>query len=100
MVLFNMCPMWSTPVTFGGGITIVYGSRASGRDLNRPLSVQYEYHFPSISEGLYLLASSIYILIVYYFSFAYASAKVRLLMIFLEYHVIIIDCQRNQLQYL
>jgi hypothetical protein len=24
-VLFRACPMWREPVTFGGGITILYG---------------------------------------------------------------------------
>ena len=28
--LFNICPIWSTPVTFGGGITMEYDSRLSG----------------------------------------------------------------------
>ena len=51
--------MWSTPVTLGGGITMVYGSRPSGLELNNLLSNQYWYHFPSTSAGLYLLANSI-----------------------------------------
>ena len=41
MVLFIICPMCKTPVTFGGGITIVKGSRSSGVDLNSLLSSQY-----------------------------------------------------------
>jgi hypothetical protein len=28
-VLLRMCPMWSTPVTFGGGITIENAGRGS-----------------------------------------------------------------------
>ena len=32
IVLLSMWPMWSIPVTFGGGITIVNGSRASGSE--------------------------------------------------------------------
>ena len=32
MVLFSMWPMWSTPVTLGGGMTTVYGSRSSGTE--------------------------------------------------------------------
>ena len=32
MVLLSMCPMWSTPVTLGGGITTVYGGRSSGSE--------------------------------------------------------------------
>ena len=59
MVLLSMCPMWSTPVTFGGGITMVYGSRPSGLLANSLLSVQYWYHFDSTSFGEYLLANSI-----------------------------------------
>ena len=32
MVLFNMCPICKTPVTFGGGITTVYDSLSSGSE--------------------------------------------------------------------
>ena len=32
-VLFNICPICNTPVTFGGGITIVYASLSSGLEL-------------------------------------------------------------------
>ena len=41
IVLLSICPMCNTPVTLGGGITIVYGSRPSGFDLKKPLSNQY-----------------------------------------------------------
>ena len=59
MVLLSMCPMCSTPVTLGGGMTTVYGSRPSGVEWNNWWSSQYWYHFDSMSVGLYLLASSI-----------------------------------------
>ena len=32
IVLLSMCPMCSTPVTLGGGMTTVYGSRLSGSE--------------------------------------------------------------------
>ena len=53
-VLFSICPMWSNPVTLGGGITIVKGSLSLGIDLNSSFFIQYEYHFFSISMWLYL----------------------------------------------
>ena len=59
IVLFNMCPMCNTPVTLGGGITIVYGSRPSGLELNNLFSSQYLYHFDSTFCESYLPASSI-----------------------------------------
>ena len=59
IVLFSICPIWSTPVTFGGGITTVYGSRPSGLLLNNLLLSQYSYHLDSTACGSYLLASSI-----------------------------------------
>ena len=41
IVLFSMCPICSTPVTLGGGMTMVYGARPSGLLLNSFLSSQY-----------------------------------------------------------
>ena len=41
MVLFNIWPMCKTPVTFGGGMTMVNGSRSSGTESKNPLSIQY-----------------------------------------------------------
>jgi hypothetical protein len=29
MAMVRACPMWSEPVTFGGGMTIVYGARGA-----------------------------------------------------------------------
>ena len=59
MVLFSMWPMCKTPVTLGGGMTMVYGSRPSGLLLNILLSIQYLYHLASTACGSYLLANSI-----------------------------------------
>ena len=67
IVLLSMCPIWSTPVTFGGGITIVYGSRLSGVDLNKSCFSQYSYHFPSTSSGLYFDANSFILSIIFNF---------------------------------
>ena len=59
MVLFSMWPICSTPVTLGGGMTMVYGSRPSGLLLKSLLSSQYWYHLDSTSLGSYLLANSL-----------------------------------------
>src|SRR5882757_8676818 len=58
MVLLRQWPMCNTPVTFGGGITMVYGSLASGVLLKYPLSSQCWYHFASIAVGSKFLLSS------------------------------------------
>jgi hypothetical protein len=55
--------MCKTPVTLGGGITTVKGSRWSGTDLKYPFSIQLWYHFSSIAAGLYCLGISIGILL-------------------------------------
>src|SRR5690606_27609685 len=47
MLLLSICPIWSTPVTLGGGMTIVYGSRLSGWDSNMRCFSQDPYHFSS-----------------------------------------------------
>src|SRR5262245_45065905 len=55
MVLFNMCPMCSTPVTLGGGITTQNGFLfLFGVEWKKPLSSQWAYHLSSTSAGLYL----------------------------------------------
>ena len=58
-VLFSICPMWRSPVTLGGGITIVNGSFSFGNDLKRLFSIQKEYHFFSVSIWLYFGGSCI-----------------------------------------
>ena len=67
MVLLSIWPIWSTPVTLGGGITIVYGSRSSGVDLNKSCFIQYSYHLPSTSSGLYVFANSFIIYSLFLF---------------------------------
>src|SRR5262249_41786732 len=52
MVLFRQCPIWSTPVTLGGGITTVYGSLSSGTLSKYPFSSQCWYHLSSVSLGM------------------------------------------------
>jgi hypothetical protein len=59
--------MCNTPVTLGGGITTVYGSRLSGVDLKKPSFNQYAYHLSSISEGLYFAEISIYRKITHFY---------------------------------
>ncbi len=51
--------MCNTPVTLGGGITIVKGSRPSGSEWKYRLSSQWAYHFFSISAGVYVFDNSI-----------------------------------------
>ncbi len=51
-VQFSTWPIVSTPVTLGGGIMIVYGSRvASGRAPKAPACSQAAYHFFSTSRA-------------------------------------------------
>src|SRR5690606_14270008 len=52
MVLLSMCPMCNTPVTFGGGITMVYGSLSSGTEQKNFQFILLVYHFSSTSFGL------------------------------------------------
>jgi hypothetical protein len=47
--------MCKTPVTFGGGITIEYGSLPSGVEEKYFLFIQWEYHLDSEIFGLYVL---------------------------------------------
>jgi len=63
MVLFSTCPMCNTPVTFGGGITIVYGSRPSGSEWKNFFSTQYLYQRSSAAAGSYIFEISIVSLI-------------------------------------
>ena len=51
--------MCKTPVTFGGGITMVYGSRSSGSEWKYPFSIQYPYHLSSVWVGSYFAAISL-----------------------------------------
>ena len=52
--------MCSTPVTFGGGINTVKGSRlSSGFDSKKSCFFQCLYHFSSTSAGLYLVDNSL-----------------------------------------
>ena len=69
-----MCPICSTPVTLGGGITMQKGSRLSGSEWNSPCSIQYAYHLSSTSEGLYLVANS---LMGYKYAELYYGAKLQ-----------------------
>ena len=51
--------MCSTPVTFGGGITMQKDFLSGfGLELNSFFSNQNEYHLFSTSDGLYLVESS------------------------------------------
>src|SRR5659263_643207 len=52
--MFSACPMWREPVTFGGGMTIVYGS--PGRDgsaWKEPAAIQAAYQRSSTDFGSY-----------------------------------------------
>ena len=52
MVLFSTCPSVSTPVTFGGGMTMEYaGLSDSGSAVKQPSASQYAYHFSSTACG-------------------------------------------------
>src|SRR5687768_15949536 len=55
--------MCNTPVTLGGGITMVYGSRLSGLLLKYFLSSQCWYHLFSMACGSKFLESSIYLIL-------------------------------------
>ena len=55
-VLFRMWPRVSMPVTFGGGMTMVYGTLVlSTLPLKYPRSSHFLYHLASTSEGAYAL---------------------------------------------
>src|SRR5262249_61674128 len=59
IVLFKTWPSVSTPVMFGGGITIENGGFGdSGFAMKSRLSSQRWYHFGSTAFGSYLLGSS------------------------------------------
>src|SRR5436190_10583394 len=59
MVLFKTWPSVSTPVMFGGGITIENGAFDDSEFTTKsPLSIQRRYHFGSTEFGSYLLGSS------------------------------------------
>ena len=49
--------MCKTPVTLGGGMTIEKASLSSGLEAKYFLSIQYGYHFASVSLELYLVAN-------------------------------------------
>ena len=59
IVLLRACPMWSEPVTFGGGMTIVYGSaplRSSRPALKASASSQRVEMRASTAEGSNVLS--------------------------------------------
>src|SRR5687768_10945833 len=59
MVLLRTCPSVSTPVTFGGGMTIEYGGFGEfGSATKNLFSSQYWYHRSSTDCGSYALESS------------------------------------------
>src|SRR5260370_39403657 len=61
MVVMSACPMWSAPVTFGGGIGSEYTGRASRRASlarNTPCSSQNAYQRGSTRVGSYALGIS------------------------------------------
>src|SRR5213592_3832898 len=59
MVLFKTWPSVSTPVMFGGGITIENGAFDDSEFTTKsPSSIQRRYHFGSTEFGSYLLGSS------------------------------------------
>ena len=55
MVLLSTCPMWSMPVTFGGGMTMEYAGRLSltraGSAVKQPCFSQKSYHLSSTDCG-------------------------------------------------
>ncbi len=51
-VSLRVCPICSTPVTLGGGITTVKGLRPSGTLLKYFFSFQCAVHFSSTAAGL------------------------------------------------
>src|SRR5690349_4013919 len=58
-VLSSAWPIWSEPVTFGGGMTIVNGSASSRAGRNRLLSSQWGYQRDSMAPGSKVLGSSL-----------------------------------------
>jgi hypothetical protein len=64
MVMFKACPIWRMPVTFGGGITTVNGSRSSGVLSKYFLSSQCKYHFFSDALKSKFLVISIYLFLL------------------------------------
>ena len=58
-VLSSAWPMWSEPVTLGGGMTMVKGSASGRSGRNRPRVSQCSYHLASIGPGSKVLASSV-----------------------------------------
>src|SRR5206468_11487791 len=59
MVLFKTWPSVSTPVMFGGGITIENGAFDDSEFTTKSWSsIQCRYHFGSTEFGSYLLGSS------------------------------------------
>src|SRR5438552_269471 len=60
-VLLIACPRCSAPVTFGGGITMQYGSPgAAGSAWKHPSASHTRYASDSTDAGLYVLASSVF----------------------------------------
>src|ERR1700731_3319338 len=59
IVLLSTCPRVSTPVTFGGGMTIEKaGFDEFGSALKSQWSIQRAYHFGSTLPGSYVFESS------------------------------------------
>src|SRR3546814_2291703 len=56
-VLSSAWPMWSEPVTLGGGITIVKGSASGRSGRNAPELSQCGYQRASMTAGLKVLSS-------------------------------------------
>src|SRR5437667_6801459 len=60
-VLLIACPRCSAPVTFGGGITMQYGSPgAAGSAWKHPSASHTRYASDSTDAGSYVLASSVF----------------------------------------
>ena len=58
----NACPIWSFPVIFGGGITIVYGCFVSSTSAWKYLlSSHFWYRRSSIAPGSYVVSNSFFI---------------------------------------
>jgi dipeptidyl aminopeptidase/acylaminoacyl peptidase len=58
-VMSSAWPMWSEPVTFGGGMTIVHGCASGRSGRNRPSPSQCTYHRCSIAVGSKVFGSSL-----------------------------------------
>ena len=58
-VLSSAWPIWSEPVTLGGGMTMVNGSASGRSGRNSPFSSQWAYQRDSISAGSKVLGSSV-----------------------------------------